>query len=241
MTMQTAILLTGNYNFFNITTLVLCLSLFDDEALSWLIPSRWRSRCSRPMSAAKPYRLTLVLAAVFAIVSIVVSIAQFNLKFIGVLPRASAYVSYIVSPLQMVNTYGPFAVMTKKRYEIIIEGSNDGVEWQEYNFIYKPGDIYRRPQWNIPFQPRLDWQLWVAALGPLESSPWFVGFVQRLLENEPTVLALMQGNPFSDAPPKYIRAWLYDYTFATSDEYRQTGAWWKRELAYVYMPTVSLK
>jgi predicted DCC family thiol-disulfide oxidoreductase YuxK len=240
LAMQAGIMLTGNYNFFNITSVILCLSLFDDAALSVLIPSRLRQYLSQPRMPKPPYKFTVILAGVFTVVSVVISLAQFNLKFIGASPRASVAIGYLLAPLQMVNTYGPFAVMTKKRYEIIIEASVDGEEWREYNFKYKPGDIYRRPVWNIPFQPRLDWQLWFAALAPLEGSPWFVGFMKRLLENEPTVLALMDGNPFPDAPPQYVRAWFYDYTYTTAAQYQQTGAWWNRKLADVYLPIVSL-
>ncbi len=102
-----------------------------------------------------------------------------------------------IAPLRIVNTYGLFAVMTTARPEIIVEGSDDGVHWREYTFKYKPGDVKRPPLWNIPHQPRLDWQMWFAALGTPSQNPWFLRFLQRLLENSPEVTALLGSNPFA--------------------------------------------
>jgi len=96
--------------------------------------------------------------------------------------------------------------MTTARPEIIIEGSDDGVHWREYTFKYKPGDVRRPPLWNIAHQPRLDWQMWFAALGRASQNPWFLRFLQRLLENSPEVTALLGSNPFPDKPPLYVRA-----------------------------------
>jgi lipase maturation factor 1 len=132
-----------------------------------------------------------------------------------------------------------FSVMTTTRDEIIVEGSDDGVQWREYEFRYKPGDVERRPPWNIPHQPRLDWQMWFAALDDAQRSPWFSRFLERLLENEPSVTALMERNPFPDKPPTYVRAELYDYTYAGTDDH--AGRWWNRRLAGLYFPKARLK
>jgi hypothetical protein len=145
-----------------------------------------------------------------------------------------------VAPLRIVNTYGPFSVITKERNEIIIEGSDDGIDWREYTFKYKPGDVNRRPLWNIPLQPRLDWQLWFAALDTANNTPWFEHFMQRLLENSPAVIALLENNPFPNKPPQYVRAELYNYQFTSSEEKAKTGAWWKRELIWLYLPSMHL-
>lgn len=240
LSMQIGISLTGNYNFFNLTSMLLCLTMFDDAALRCVIPSRFASRMRQHLSSRRPYRITTLIAVVFAVLSITISIIQFNMRFIGNVPVWLARLNNEVAPLQMVNTYGPFAVMTKLRFEIIVEGSSDGTNWVEYNFKYKPGNIYRRPLWNIPFQPRLDWQMWFAALGPAEASPWFTRFLQKLLENSPEVTALLESNPFAKEPPVFVRALLYDYTYTTADEYKKTKAWWNRELIRVYFPAASL-
>ena len=127
-------------------------------------------------------------------------------RFGGDPPAAAQAVDDLIEPLHIVSAYGLFAVMTTERDEIVIEGSDDGAEWREYEFRYKPGDVARRPRWNIPHQPRLDWQMWFAALDDPQYLPWFSRFLERLLENEPTVTALLERNPFPDKPPIYVRA-----------------------------------
>ena len=122
-----------------------------------------------------------------------------------------------------------------------MEGSNDGETWLAYEFRYKPGDLHRAPRWVAPFQPRLDWQMWFAALSNYQSNQWFVAFVLRLLQGSPPVVGLLEKNPFPDHPPRYIRAQLYDYSFTDIQTLRRTGTWWRRELAGTYLPAVGLK
>jgi hypothetical protein len=129
--------------------------------------------------------------------------------------------------------------MTTERREIIVEGSNDGVNWRAYEFNYKPGDVNQKPKFVAPFQPRLDWQMWFAALGDYRQNPWFGNLCAHLLQGSPEVLALLKTNPFPEKPPHYIRAEFYDYRFTDFAERRATGAWWKRELIGEYLPVVS--
>jgi hypothetical protein len=145
-----------------------------------------------------------------------------------------------LQPLRAVNSYGLFAVMTTTRNEIIVEGSDDGVNWLAYEFKYKPGDVNRRPEFIEPFQPRLDWQMWFAALGNYEQNPWFWNFCERLLQGSPEVLALLEKNPFPKHPPRFVRAEFYEYHFTSAAERRASGAWWKREFVGEYLPMVSL-
>jgi len=145
------------------------------------------------------------------------------------------------APFRTFNSYGLFAVMTRPRYEIIVQGSNDGQTWLDYEFKYKPGDPQRRPGFVAPHQPRLDWQMWFAALGDYRSNPWFVQFCGRLLQNSPDVPALLKTNPFPTAPPRYVRALLYEYHFTDRATRRETGAWWRRELKGEYLPVLSLR
>jgi hypothetical protein len=168
------------------------------------------------------------------------SLVQMDERFGGSAPVAAQEVDGLIEPLHIVSTYGLFAVMTTERDEIVIEGSYDGDEWRDYEFWYKPGDVARRPRWNIPHQPRLDWQMWFAALDDPQGLRWFSRFLERLLENEPTVTALLEKNPFPDKPPIYVRAQLYDYTYAGSEE-KATGRWWDRRLLGLYFPAVHLK
>jgi lipase maturation factor 1 len=121
-----------------------------------------------------------------------------------------------------------------------IEGSDEGVEWREYAFKYKPGDVKQRPRRNIPHQPRLDWQMWFAALESPTRLPWFAHFLQRILENSPQVMELLESNPFPDKPPVYVRALYYDYTYASTTD-KENGVWWNRQLLGLYFPVVSLR
>jgi hypothetical protein len=146
-----------------------------------------------------------------------------------------------ISPLRSINSYGLFAIMTTNRMEIVIEGSNDGKAWLPYEFKYKPGDVQRRPCFVAPHQPRLDWQMWFAALGTYRENPWLIHFCVRLLHGSPDVLALLQHNPFPAAPPRYVRAVAYDYHFTNFAERRRTSAWWKREAKGLYLPAISVQ
>ena len=140
-----------------------------------------------------------------------------------------------VAPFRVVNLYGPFAVITTKRMEIIIEGSNDGTNWSEYSFKYKPGDLNRRPLWNIPLQPRLDWQMWFAALGTIDNNSWFLRVLQRILENSPPVMALLENNPFPEAPPLFVRALFFEYNFTTPEEKKRRQGRGGQEVLLDYM------
>jgi hypothetical protein len=130
--------------------------------------------------------------------------------------------------------------MTTERPEITVQGSNDGEHWLDYEFKYKPGPLWRRPPWVAPHQPRLDWQMWFAALGTFRESPWFVNFEVRLLEGSPEVVALLEKNPFPDRPPHYVRATISLYRFTNWDERKRTGNWWKSDAAGMYLRPISL-
>jgi predicted DCC family thiol-disulfide oxidoreductase YuxK len=234
--LQSLIVLTGNYNFFNLLTMLLCVFLFDDAALRRLVPwleSRTKDRALLPGRKATMVATALALIVVpVGLDRIWQTLARKDLPVLGALTRA-------VSPLFIVNPYGLFAVMTISRPEIVIEGSADGQVWREYVFRYKPGPLFRPALWNIPHQPRLDWQMWFAALGSLRENPWMIGLMWRLLEASPPVLALLDSNPFADGPPKYVRAQLYEYRFADQPTHAATGQWWVRRLEGPYFPEVS--
>jgi hypothetical protein len=153
------------------------------------------------------------------------------------LPPGGAALLHKIAPLRIVNTYGLFTVMTVSRPEIQVEGSNDGEHWLAYPFPFKPGDVNRMPPVVAPYQPRLDWQMWFAALGTYQENRWFSNFMLRLLQGEPSVLRLLQNNPFPKAPPKFIRARVFLYHFTHFGD----RPWWRREEEGLYFPAVSLK
>ena len=248
--LQFAIAITGNYCFFNLLTIALCLLLIDDAAVgiprlreavgAQMVgaPSPRRAGCGR----ALPIRLCNYVA--IAVIIVILPIDAW-LIFSAFKPRARppdalAKVYEQLEAFRIVNGYGLFRVMTKDRCEIVLEGSADGVEWLPYEFKWKPGDVKRVPGWCAPHQPRLDWQMWFAALETPQENPWFVGLVVRLLQGSHDVNRLLANNPFQDKPPSYIRAMFYRYRFTTVSELRQTGAWWKRQELREYLPTVSL-
>jgi predicted DCC family thiol-disulfide oxidoreductase YuxK len=239
--LQTLILLTGNYAFFNLLGMALCLVLFDDAALRKVIPQRLTRFVQNQIKDNHPRKIVSYGARALALLIVFISCIQLYAVFGGQVSGAAAWTVDEIAPLSIVNTYGLFAVMTTTRLEIIIEGSNDGVHWGEYKFKYKPGDVMRRPSWSIPHQPRLDWQMWFAALGTPSENPWFAQFLQRLLENSPEVIALLGENPFPDHPPLYVRAVLYDYRYSSREEKEKTGAWWVRQREEIYYPAVTLE
>lgn len=234
---QGLILLTGNYGFFNLLTILLCLLLFDDRALRRLLPTRRRPRPAGLALGGWPTTLlrgsVLSLLAVASVCVMVVTVRPGQPA-----PRPIADVLGTVAPLRSVNSYGLFAVMTTERPEIVIEGSDDGVTWRPYGFRWKPGDLHRRPRFVAPYQPRLDWQMWFAALGSYRTTPWFGHLLERLLEGSPPVLSLLAVNPFPDAPPRMVRAVLYRYRFTTPAERTATGDWWAHERLGLYAPVL---
>jgi len=243
--LQGLILLTGNYTFFNWLTLALSLLLVDDFVLAKLLPRKLTSLYFRAATRPFPRRglPRRLLIAPVAVVFVSISLVQLLAPF-GPVPAWTSPVVGIyrwLSPFRSINSYGLFAVMTTERPEIIVEGSDDGRDWQEYGFPYKPGDLNRRPQFVAPYQPRLDWQMWFAALGNYRQNPWFINLCLRLLQGSPDVLALLEKNPFPAKPPKYVRARAYDYQFTTCAQRARTGAWWKRTPKGEYLPPISLE
>jgi predicted DCC family thiol-disulfide oxidoreductase YuxK len=237
--LQTLILLTGNYTFFNFLAIALCLLLLDDFVLRKLLPEKSRRHFEIQKTGLRwPKTVTIPLAVIVISVSLFQIISMFGIRSNLLWPAAVA--DGFIAPLRTVNSYGLFAVMTTERREIIVEGSNDRTNWLAYEFKYKPGDLNRRSGFVEPFQPRLDWQMWFAALGDYRQNPWFQNFCLRLLQGSPDVLALLAKNPFPNKPPRFIRAEVFDYYFTSAAERRATGAWWRRESAGEYLPPVSL-
>lgn len=237
--LQVAIAATGNYCFFNLLTIALCLLLLDDAA--W---PRWcREKLPLRSRDSQGGVLWLVLVVIpVALLDLFVSALQLPQAFAANTiswPAGVRKIEEAVAPYGVFNDYGLFRVMTKTRPEIIIEGSNDGRHWLPYEFKWKPGDLNRSPGLVAPFQPRLDWQMWFAAPGDYRNNQWFIALLLRLLQGTPEVSRLMGSNPFPDAPPRYIRASRYDYEFTRFEDHSQ--AWWKRKYVGLYCPVLSLK
>ena len=155
-------------------------------------------------------------------------------------PSIYVYISKAIRPFHIFNSYGLFAVMTTSRPEIIILGSDDRENWFPYEFKWKPGNVEKKPKFVAPHQPRLDWQMWFAALSNYERNPWLIQFMTRLLQGSPVVIALLENNPFPDTPPRYLQAVIYEYQFTNSEIRNRDNSWWTRKLLRPYTPILRL-
>jgi hypothetical protein len=236
--LQVLIFATGNYCFFNVLTIALCVMLLDDSV--WPAGARRLLEKGEPgRGSAWPRWATAPVAGLLLLLGV---LQMFSLSRLGIdWPAPLRLVQRAAAPFRLVSSYGLFAVMTTTRPEIVVEGSDDGATWKEYEFRWKAGDPSRAPAFVEPHQPRLDWQMWFAALGRYDQNPWFLAFVLRLLQGSPEVSALLLRNPFPDRPPRFVRAVRYLYHFTNLAERRATGNWWTREAQSLYLPAVSLE
>jgi len=145
-----------------------------------------------------------------------------------------------LEPFRIANQYGLFAVMTRGRYEIEFQGSDDGQNWEAYEFRNKPQALNEAPRIYAPYQPRFDWNLWFASLGGWRQNEIVPLTEERLLVSSPDALSLFRNNPFPQIPPRYVRAVLWQYWFTSMDEKRRTGNWWRREYLGLYAPELTL-
>ncbi|MCP3981582.1 MAG: lipase maturation factor family protein [bacterium] len=244
--LQVLIAASGNFGFFNLLTAVLCLALLDDRALTRFFN---REPALAPPGASAARRTLRRLRAIGAIALVLVSALTFVEEMVRSAPRqgfdgwvggvfrggawvvdrARPRVLTWTDPFRSINGYGLFRAMTTSRPEIVVEGSLDGREWAEYDFRWKPGAVERRPARVSPHMPRLDWQMWFAALNPQRASHWLQGLIRELFEASPDVLSLLDADPFGGARPEYLRLVVYDYRFSTPAERRESGAWWWRQ------------
>ncbi len=265
---EIGVILTANYTFLNYLVLALGFLLLDDEFLLQWLREKWSTRIPTMKSAvrqplasavgtdagaasgdaqsasaprtslrrnwrAQVSRLKLALSAAVLTLVFYVTVVQ----MIPRLPLPTWPVTAL-DPFRIANRYGLFAVMTRGRYEIEFQGSNDGQNWTAYPFRYKPQDPSKPPGIYAPYQPRFDWNLWFASLGSWREYPIVPSTEERLLANDRDVLALFANNPFSQAPPRQVRAVLWQYWFTSLSEKRATGLWWNRRLLGLYAPTL---
>jgi hypothetical protein len=237
LTFQLFLMFSGNLSFLNWLTIVPILACFDDSLLGRLLPKTWVERARRAAAEAQPSRAHVSAAIALAVL----------VGFLSILPVAN-----LISPGQMmntsfdrlhlVNTYGAFGSVGRERKDIVFEGAEDAAltpatQWKEYQFKGQPVDLMRRPPFVAPYQLRLDWQLWFAAMSSPDDYPWTFNFVWKLLHNEEPALGLLAANPFPQKPPRYIRAVLYRYEFAPPGN--PEGAWWKRTRLGLWLPPLS--
>ena len=229
---QGVLIVSGNLSWLNWLTLALCIPALDDRFLSWV-----------PLSPPALHEPELIhrgaiyaLAAVVAVLSVAPTLNMLS---------ASQVMNTSFEPFHLVNTYGAFGTITRTRYEIVIEGTDEpsvtpNTVWREYEFKGKPGDPSRRAPQIAPYHLRLDWLMWFEAFSPQPQDDWFIALLQQLLRGDAATVALLKTNPFPDGAPRFLRARYYRYWFTTADEHRQTGRWWNRQLASEYVPPITL-
>jgi hypothetical protein len=255
---QIGIILTANYTFLNYLVLLLGILLLDDRFLEQFLPRRWRATFSIPPERIpsanekvdamnrwqhlRPALNALGVAACAVMLTWLFYASTVPLVWMirpGV-PFPTAPVAAL-EPFRIADRYGLFAVMTRGRYEIEFQGSADGKTWLIYPFRFKPQDPSKPPGIYAPYQPRFDWNLWFASLGSWRADPIILRTEERLLDGDRDVLLLFAGKPFPNAPPKQVRAVLWQYWFTTPAEKRAQGLWWRREQLGLYAPTLELE
>lgn len=240
---QLIIMASGNYTFFNLIAIFLCMFLYDDEILSTLIPYKENGSGTQYKFlgiAGKSDNAAKVALVVFAVLILCLNALQFGIRYFGLreIPKPLITATRYISGFRIVNNYGLFTVMTTERPEIVIQGSNDGIKWSDYEFRYKPGDPKKSLRFVAPHQPRLDWQMWFAALGDYRANPWIINLLYRLKSGSAETIDFFWKNPFPDTPPVYLRTVIYNYKFTTIKERKETGAVWKREYRGLYLPVI---
>ncbi|MGB7585003.1 MAG: lipase maturation factor family protein [Terriglobales bacterium] len=261
---QMMVILTANYTFLNYLVLVLGVLLLDDGFCKWVMQLASKGRFgplnSRFLDSSSPLRssgslgmtgsqnphksfrstykaIKLSLSSAILLWMFYATSVEMLWMFWRTIPLPSQPI-VALEPFRIANQYGLFAVMTRGRYEIEFQGSNDGQNWVAYPFGYKPQAVDQPPGIYAPYQPRFDWNLWFASLGSWRDYPIVLNTEVRLLSGDKDVLALFAGNPFPQAPPREIRAVLWQYWFTTRAEKQLTGAWWRREMLGLYAPTL---
>jgi hypothetical protein len=223
---QLSILLTANYGFFNYLSLCLLLWVLDDGhivGLATRVRVPLRPPRARPAGRARTWLLA-AMASLLIPVSVV--------PFLRLTPWRAAFgaIDRALDAYRSLNAYHLFASMTLVRREAVIEGSDDGEHWQEYEFCFKPGNPSRPPPFVAPYQPRVDFQLWFLLLGPHRAAPYFDTLLARLLQDPASVASLFCREPFGVHPPRFLRVAVYQYHFTDWDTRRRTGRWWGRRL-----------
>ncbi|HEX6451336.1 MAG TPA: lipase maturation factor family protein [Trebonia sp.] len=226
---------SGNFAWLNWLTIVIACSVVDTSLARRVLPLPASPR----LAPAPLWYQALVIAYTVTVVVLSYRPAR-NLVSRRQLMNAS------FDPFHLVNTYGAFGSISRRRYELVIEGTVDPApgpqsRWLEYEFKGKPGDPRRRPPQFAPYHLRLDWLMWFAALSPGYARTWLPRLLQALLTGDPSVLRLLEANPFADQPPACVRVIRYRYRFTTWRQLRQSGAWWERTPAGIYTEPVVLR
>jgi hypothetical protein len=235
--LQLSIMVSGNLSFLNWLTVVPALACFDDGFWARLLPRYIVNKAAIAADNAeesKPMTVTAwVVAGLIALLSIQ---PVLNILSPGQVMNSS------FDPLGLVNTYGAFGSVGRERFNVVFEGTadenpDDKANWKPYIYKGLPVELNKRPPQIAPYQLRLDWQMWFASMSSPDQYPWTLNLVWKLLHNDARALSLFAGNPFTNKPPRYVRAVLYRYTFAKPGNL--SGRYWNRTVVRAWLPPLS--
>ncbi len=220
---QITLMISGNLSFLNLISIVAIIAAFNDTFLQFVMPDviiKKAAEAATLQSTAVPYA-----AWIFAGVVVILSI-----PVVKNLCSRYQYMNTSFNQFHLVNTYGAFGSVGKVRQELVVKGTTDAkitekTVWKEYEFIAKPTNVKRKLPIIAPYQPRIDWQIWFAAMQTPFENPWLIHFLWKLLHNDKRALSLIAENPFPKQPPKHVMIDLYRYEFAPL---KSTDVW-KRE------------
>lgn len=237
---QVIIMLTGNYAFFNVLTIVLCVLLLDDRHLRWLRERIPRRSVPQPSGDRSLFDDVVVLLVVFLMIVNAFVLVDFFVPTTS--PEPVDTTVKTASTFGVANSYGLFTKMTQSRHELVVQGSVDGETWKTYGFRYKPDEPDEPPPVVAPHQPRLDWQMWFASIDD-GNERWLRRLLSRLLRDSDDVERLFAHDPFEDTDegPRFARVLRYEYRFTTHEQRSRTGRWWNRSEPTVYMGPVSVE
>lgn len=227
------LMLTGNFAWLNALTVVLAFAAISDDVWSAVLPGV-------ELSAADGAPVPVPFAVVVSVVTALVVVRSYQPVRNLLSSRQMMNTSF--DRWRLVNTYGAFGSITKRRNEIVIEATTEPVpssaEWREYMFHGKPSEPSHRPRQFAPYHLRLDWQMWFLALGSPDDR-WFRALINKLLDADPATLRLLRADPFDGERPTYVRARSFSYRYTTRAERKKTGQWWVREFQYDLVPPIS--
>jgi hypothetical protein len=234
---QLNLVISGNLSFLNWLTIIPALACFDDSFWAHILPLRLVKKAEVAEAHSEESKSMLNTAKFITLIVALLSITPvFNMISSTQVMNAS------FDPLDLVNTYGAFGTVGKERFNVVFEGttdedSTDHAHWKEYIYKGLPVLLNKRPPQVAPYQLRLDWQMWFAAMSSPNEYPWTVHLVSKLLHNDQQALSLFAGNPFPKQPPRYVRAVLYRYAFAPPGNPQKL--WWTRTRLGLWLPAMS--
>jgi hypothetical protein len=234
---QGVLILSGNLSFLNWLTIIPALACFDDSLWARILPARLAGAAARAGAQSGPSRPMAIAAWALA-----ATVAVLSVQPVANMLSPNQVMNASFDPLELVNTYGAFGTVGRDRMNVVFEGTdsavpNESALWKAYPYRGLPVDPGSRPPQIAPYQLRLDWQMWFAAMASPQDYPWTLHLVWKLLHNDPGAVGLFASNPFPGKPPRYVRAVLYRYSFAEASN--RAGAWWTRERLGLWLPPFS--